>query len=305
MITVDRDPGAGSCENVSGDYRFEIGGVRIAVHSDAGFIFQRNLLRDRFISDFLQPDIEITIRNGLPLRDFSGIPLFESGNLWRIYRYGEGYTFHFRSPAYKNATYKLAEFSNTFNQGIIYMNQQLLEQEQVPDPLEYPLDELLLLAYLSTGDGVEIHACAVVDPQSNKNYLFAGQSGAGKSTIARLCEEAGCKILSDDRIVLRKVEDTIRMYGTPWHGESRHASAISANANAIYILKHGPRNCVRSLSAAQGAAELFSRTFPTYYRPEGIEFTLSFLHQVAVMAGPQELQFVPDQSVIQYLRNLG
>ena len=72
-------------------------------------------------------------------------------------------------------------------------------------PLEYPLDELLLQGLLARGRGAEIHACGIADG-SGRGLLFVGQSGAGKTTMARLWEgERGITVLSDDRIILRRV----------------------------------------------------------------------------------------------------
>ena len=63
----------------------------------------------------------------------------------------------------------------------------------------------------------------LVDPEG-RGHLFVGQSGAGKSTMARFwAGREGVRILSDDRIILRQIRGEIWMYGTPWHGEARHA----------------------------------------------------------------------------------
>jgi hypothetical protein len=86
------------------------------------------------------------------------------------------------------------------------------------DPFFGPTMELLMINYLACGRGTIVHACGV--EYNGKGYLFAGESGAGKSTLARLLDqEKGIKVLSDDRIVLRKQDGGVRIYGTPWHGE--------------------------------------------------------------------------------------
>ena len=52
-------------------------------------------------------------------------------------------------------------------------------------PLHYPLDELLMVHLLARGRGVEIHGSGIVDADGY-GTLFAGQSGAGKTTMSRL-----------------------------------------------------------------------------------------------------------------------
>ena len=105
-------------------------------------------------------------------------------------------------------------------------------------PLEYPLDELLMIHRLACGEGVEMHAVGIVD-EAGLGHLFLGHSGAGKSTTARLWKsESNAQILSDDRIILRVRDGRIWMYGTPWHGDAGIASPESAPLSRLYLLEH-------------------------------------------------------------------
>src|SRR5205823_7896354 len=113
--------------------------------------------------------------------------------------------------------------------------------EVPPQPLDYPLDELLMISLLARGRGVEVHGCGVIDT-NGVAYLFPGHSGAGKSTIARLWRDQGATILSDDRLILRLRDGRVWMYGTPWHGEEQFATAASAALSRIYFLQHAPFN---------------------------------------------------------------
>ena len=80
--------------------------------------------------------------------------------------------------------YKTALFVPDFSRGHVCLHRPFFADAPSVDPLEYPLDELLVISLLGQGRGVEIHGCGVVDGSSG--YLFVGQSGAGKTTIARL-----------------------------------------------------------------------------------------------------------------------
>src|SRR5213078_1486031 len=106
-----------------------------------------------------------------------------------------------------------ATFDEAFTHGEIVLSHEL---EPGADPLAYPLDELLAVSILGQGGGVELHGCGLV--VDAKGFLFVGQSGAGKTTTARLwLSETSPTILSDDRIIVRDTENGLRMYGTPWH----------------------------------------------------------------------------------------
>src|SRR4029077_13002257 len=71
-------------------------------------------------------------------------------------------------------------------------------------PLEYPLDELLIMHRLTQEKGIELHGAGIVTSDGVAN-LFVGHSGAGKSTTTRLwTSREGVQVLSDDRIIVRR-----------------------------------------------------------------------------------------------------
>lgn len=61
------------------------------------------------------------------------------------------------------------------------------------------------------------HACSVVTPAGG--FLFPGRSGAGKTTIAKLAKEfSHLTVLADEISLVRKVDGTYRIFGTPFLG---------------------------------------------------------------------------------------
>src|SRR5262249_20236905 len=120
---------------------------------------------------------------------------------WRLFRRGDGSIFTFVSPAFGPAPYKTALATGDGAVIEVALNPRSFAPGRTVDPLEYPLDELLVIHYLARERGLEVHACGVRDADG-RGYLFAGQSGAGKSTIARLwLGEPAATILSDDRVI--------------------------------------------------------------------------------------------------------
>jgi hypothetical protein len=153
------------------------------------------------------------------------------------------------------------------------------------------------------GKGVEVHSSGIID-SSGKGFLFVGHSGAGKTTMTRLWQKReGIRIPSDDRIILRKVNNDIWMYGTPWHGEAETSSAAEAPLSHIFFLRHGRKNELMSQRRTEAAVRLFACGFPTFYSPSGLDFTLSFYDEVTKAVPCSELGFVPDESVIEFVRD--
>jgi hypothetical protein len=107
---------------------------------------------------------------------------------------------------------------------------------------EYALDSLLrilLTAVLLPQRGFLLHAASVV--HEGRAYVFAGRSGAGKSTIASL-SPAG-SVLTDEISLLRFSGDSWRAHGTPFWGEFR-AAGINRHfpVAGIYFLTQASRD---------------------------------------------------------------
>jgi hypothetical protein len=226
--------------------------------------------------------------------------LMDAG-LWRLYREDAAFIFSFVSPALGSAPYRIARFNGSFSSGQVWLNQACRRDDVVLEPLDYPLDELLMINLLGRGRGVEVHGCGVVD-EDGSAYLCAGQSGAGKSTIARLWHGQKATILSDDRLVLRLRDRRVWMYGTPWHGEQGFACPAAAPLSRIFFLQHGLRNDAQPVNGARAAARLFACSFPPFHDKAGLDFTLALLAEVVDLVPAFELTFAPDARVVDFVR---
>lgn len=255
----------------------------------------------KFIVARRKPDVVIQARwSDLSQRNW-GKKIFDSDALWQLYQENGSSVFRFTSPILGPHPYKIASFNQTFNRAEIDLHRSYFEPNQPVDPLEYPLDELTVTHFLATREGAEVHACGVLAP-SHEAYLFLGQSGAGKTTIAKLWEKVGgAKILSDDRIVLRKKNHGIWMYGTPWHGEAEIASPEKGLLTKIFFLRHGEKNELFPLSKTEAVSRLFACSFPPFYDQKTIEFVLAFLNEVVNTIPCYELKFFPDERAVEFI----
>jgi len=294
---------------VSRKITFSIADLSVTLFSDEPWVrVCAEKARESFVTAQADASIEITaeIRNLKEVEISKDEPprkLFDSGALWQLYHDNSGYRFDFNSPAFGPSPYKVSYFNSDFTRGDIHLNQNYFYSGRPVDPLEYPLDELLFLNLLAGGKGVEVHGCGVVD-SSGKGSLYIGHSGAGKSTIANLWnQEPGIKILSDDRIILRKRGNSIFMYGTPWHGQAQFSSPEKALVNQIFFLKHGRKNASFKKQGMDAVTRLFACSFSPFYSNSALDFTLAFHEDLVRQVPCNELQFVPDRTTIDFLRN--
>jgi hypothetical protein len=255
----------------------------------------------RFLVGDGAADTTVRVQAAAQLEHPKAEKLFDSGEVWRVYRDRDEFIFTFTSPVLGPTPYRVARFNSSFTSGNVWLRDACLTGEYPTLPLDYPLDELLMISLLARGRGVEVHACGVID-KDGAAYLFAGQSGAGKSTIARLWSRAGATILSDDRIVLRIRDGKVWMYGTPWHGEEQFGCPEAAPLSRIFFLAHAPENKTATITKAGAAALLFARAFPPFYDKAGLDFTLSFLGDVMHRVPASQLAFVPDAGVVGFVR---
>ena len=269
---------------------------------------------DQFQVEMGVPDIAIQVEWLPELPVSPARQLFDSGYTWRLYDAGSELRFDFFAPAFGRLPYKRLLINSEFSRARLQMNENSFAgMTRGPSPLEYPLDELLIMHRLTQEKAIELHGVGIVGPDGASN-LFVGHSGAGKSTTARLWSSLhDVEILSDDRIIVR--EDRVRkdkiredanrifMYGTPWHGEAAFALPGRAPLQRIFVLEHGHGNVLTRLTRSEMVAELFARSFVPFHRHEYVDSALTFLERVADSVPCYRYCFEPDERAVERILN--
>lgn len=277
---------------------------------------QRSQIPERFKNFFYKdrqnPDIRIKVNIIEKLLQIDNLkPLFttyhfqDGSENWRLLK--KDSTYIYKSPLqYKR---QLMLVNKTFDRVTAYL---LPKKDKgwvwnITDII-YDFLQVLLINYLAQRNtGIFIHAIGVKD-LDGKGLLFAGKSGCGKTTTAKLWHKySKAMVLNDDRIIVRKLNSKFFIYGSPWHGEFSDylASRIeSAPLRKVFFIHHAPCNTVREVSPKQAFNLLYPALFPTFWNKEYLENIVSFSQDLINNVSCYSLGFVNDKKVIGVTRKV-
>ena len=251
----------------------EIGGTAITIRTDS--LEFRQLLIDRY-AGFVVPaqsnDLALAIDLFQPDGAGSGddLQLTLHGQEWLIRR-GD-----FR-----------ARWNPAAGQGSV---------RQPPSP--YAIDSVLRIIHsliLAKRGGFLLHAASVI--RFGQAFLFAGVSGAGKTTISRLAPP-DTRLLTDEISYVVQHDGQYCACGTPFAGElARVGENVSAPIKVVFLLEKGPENRIEAVDKAEAVRSLLRNIL---FFAEDAELVNQVFHLVCEFVNKvpvRRLIFVPDERV--------
>lgn len=163
----------------------------------------------------------------------------------------------------------------------------------------YSVDCVLRIVHtlaLARQGGFLVHAASAI--RNGKAFLFAGVSGAGKTTISRLAP-ADATLLTDEISYVRRARDGYVAYGTPFAGElAEPGENVQAPIETLFFLEQGPENRIEEVGSASVAARALLRNILFFAHDAELvdqvfAAALDFVERVAV----KRLTFLPDARV--------
>jgi hypothetical protein len=125
----------------------------------------------------------------------------------------------------------------------------------------YRLFWMYLAQVLGERKGCFIHSAALV--RDEKGYIFLGESGAGKSSLARMC--VGSTLFSDDSPVLCRRNGEYLVFPSPYHqvdpsqGLDKDVIGLSARVEGFYFLSKDNRTYLESISKKEAVSVIINR----------------------------------------------
>jgi hypothetical protein len=248
-------------------------------------------------------DIDVTL-------DFDHIPdtknlskIFDAGEAWSMWQNSNHYLITLPSRSLDGKLRWAAKFNSSAKKVTIYPGdtpaEQTSEGVEIFNPFSYPLDQILLMYFLAQTEGALIHAAGI--DINGKGYIFPGKSGAGKTTLSRqFAAKNYSGLLSDDRIVIRKIDSRFMAYGTPWPGEGKIAVNKSVPLNGIFFIIHGKSNIIEEITPAKAFEKLLPVVSVPWYDKEIMLRILSFCENLTSRIPAYALHCTPDTEVVGY-----
>lgn len=256
----------------------EIGGLAVGLRTDdAGFAGQLVRRYEGFVNPTATPVLEFSIEL-LPLHSLPGgddLRLVRRNGGWELER-GE-----FR-----------AGWDVASRRGWI---------RQTTNP--YGVDALLRIWHtieLSRQKSFLVHAASAI--RGGRAFLFAGASGAGKTTLARLAPP-DVAILSDEISYVRRAREGYVAHGTPFAGElARVGENRSAPLQTLFLLEKGAVARVEPVPPAEAARALLRNILFFAEDPALVEAVFAAACEFAESVPVARLIFSPDASAWEVVR---
>lgn len=226
------------------------------------------------------------------IEGINGEIIKNSDNFWSIYSNGTDIFIKTVFPHSGPEKTAILKFSLTGRKWDLYIDGAVGET----DPLEYPLDGLVLY-YLTVIHGdIMIHASGV--NHSGYGFVFSGISGKGKTTLAKLWDEAGAKVIHDDRLIIRNNSGTYKIFNTPVYNNDAPAESPLTR---IYIIEHGTENRIVPVKGASAISQVMTNCIQHNWNHEIIERLMGTLSIMCATIPVSKLFFKPDRSIVNYI----
>lgn len=256
----------------------EIGGMPVRIHTtDPDFLEMLQARYTGFVRDSEHPEIEFDVELDKP--GFNGgdapVEVHLRHGRWSLQR-GDF----------------LAEWEPASRHGWI---------RQTANP--YSIDAVLRIVHslvLAREGGFLLHSASAI--RNGRAFLFAGVSGAGKTTISRLVPP-DATLLTDEISYVCRRNDGYFAHGTPFTGElARLGENVSAPIAALYLLAQGPENRIDPVSPADAARSLLANILFFAEDEPLVQAVFQSAFEFVSRVPVARLTFMPDSRVWELIR---
>jgi hypothetical protein len=243
------------------------------------------------------PQVSVHVHHAEPKVQLGSL-VFACPPVWTLHRNnGTSALAVFQDPRYPGYARTLL-YSEPLERTDLYLHEGTVPSNNL---FAGPTLLLLMVNYLARKKGVMLHSCGV--QRNGRGLLFVGDSGAGKSTLAGLLAQGeGLEVLSDERMILRKINEGFWIYGTPWHGDAHFASPLRGLLDGVCFLRQGPINELQRIPPLNTVSRLVQSSFIPHWDKAGMASTLDLFMDLASSVPCYLFTFSPDKTAFRFVQ---
>ncbi|MCM8786466.1 MAG: hypothetical protein NC935_00190 [Candidatus Omnitrophica bacterium] len=169
----------------------------------------------------------------------------------------------------------------------------------------YDFLQILFLVYFAkTKKGIFLHASGI--NLYGSGFVFAGKSGVGKTTLAKLWNKySDAEILNDDRIIVRKQNKQFFIYGCPWHGafsDYLKSRMHPAPLKKVFFIYPAKKNILKKLNFFDAFKLLYPAIFPVFWDRLSLNNIFLFLNDLLENIVCFSLGFRKTKDIIKFFK---
>ena len=226
---------------------------------------------------------------------------------WKVYESGDGGRELIWPSSDGNGYFWRLVIDKSRLSATVYVGEDWVENDNgtlvIKDIVNYPLDELLFMYAASARDGLLVHSagCKVYN---DIGFIFCGKSGAGKSTISKqLLQDDDISLLSDDRIIIHKKNNSYFMSGTPWPGEAGIAANKTIPLRVLFFLHQSPDNRIEEITPSDAFKQLLPVSTIPWHEKELLPAVLDFCERSVATIPSFNLYFTREKGVAELIKD--
>ncbi|MGE4433987.1 MAG: hypothetical protein AB7D40_08225 [Bacteroidales bacterium] len=249
-----------------------------------------------------EADLFVEIREGLPMEllDHKHCLFTAEDDQQRMYRIFEDdaqLLFQLYNQDQPGTTQQIALLDETRTNWTVYTQTRA---QGLLHPFKFPFTPILLYQLVVHKGGLLIHASGIYDPEANKGRLFTGFSGYGKSTMAGLWTDAGCRTINDDRLILRKQDNAYYMHNTPMYYPDEPKKT---QLHDIHLIRHASENDSRPLQGIQALSRVMAFCIQNNHSAAQVQAYIRFIQEMLTQVRVFETGFLPQPSILEHIRS--
>lgn len=294
--------------SLKNNYRryFNIGGMTIQVESEIP------ITDSTFQPKFKKFEVKEPGNDIITIQHYFSIPHKKDLNItkkvydnrpWVVCRNDDSWIYITKSSKFRlNKTYQLSVINGDHTTAKIYNKRRKpFLKGNLHSLTLFTTDQILLARALADRSGCYMHSAGLV--MDDQGFLFVGHSEAGKSTIVSILQQHST-ILCDDRVIIRKWDDTFKIHGTWSHGDIPDVSSKSAPLTAIFFLeKASETKLIQLESKKEIAVKLLACLIKPLVTIDWWEKMLSLMEKISYTVPCYILKFKKNETA-QNLRHL-